>query len=105
MLFKTCFSFFFQWPQEALISVAMRFLNELAVVQENIKGSISQFMAYVHGSVNEISKAYLQNDRRHNYTTPKSYLELINLYVKILTQKHDELEGKMDRYFSVVDIL
>ena len=87
----------FQWPQEALISVAMRFLNELQIVPENIKGSVSHFMAYVHGSVNEISKAYLLNDRRHNYTTPKSYLELINLYVKILTQKHDELEGKMAR--------
>ena len=40
---------------------------------------------------------YLQNDRRHNYTTPKSYLELINLYVKILTSKHDELESKIVR--------
>jgi hypothetical protein len=28
-------------------------------------------------------QSYLANDRRHNYTTPKSYLELINLYVKV----------------------
>ena len=54
-------------------------------------------MAYVHGSVNEMSKAYLLNDRRHNYTTPKSFLELINLYVKILTSKHEELDSKMKR--------
>ena len=63
----------------------MRFLNQLPVVPENVKKSIAQFMSYVHGSVNEISKAYLMNERRYNYTTPKSYLELINLYVKILT--------------------
>ena len=69
----------------------------LPVIPEGIKMSIAQFMSYVHASVNEISKAYLLNDRRHNYTTPKSYLELINLYVKILTQKHDEVEGKMNR--------
>ena len=75
----------------------MRFLNMLPVIPEGIKMSIAQFMSYVHASVNEISKAYLLNDRRHNYTTPKSYLELINLYVKILTQKHDEVEGKMNR--------
>ena len=53
--------------------------------------------AYVHGSVNEMSKAYLLNDRRHNYTTPKSFLELINLYVKTLTSKHEELDSKMKR--------
>jgi dynein heavy chain len=86
-----------QWPQEALISVSMRFLNQLPVVPDGIKTSVSQFMAHVHGSVNEISKSYLLNDRRHNYTTPKSYLELINLYVKILTAKHEELKSKMNR--------
>ena len=43
------------------------------------------------------SQAYLANERRHNYTTPKSFLELINLYVKLLKMKHEELEGKMKR--------
>jgi len=55
------------------------------------------FICQVHTSVNEMSKTYLANERRHNYTTPKSFLELINLYVKILRQKHEELEGKMKR--------
>jgi dynein heavy chain, axonemal len=75
----------------------MRFLKELEIVPEVIKPSIAQFMAYVHGSVNEMSKTYLANDRRHNYTTPKSFLELINLYIKVLRQKHTELDGKMHR--------
>ena len=46
----------FQWPQEALISVSMRFLNELEILKPDVKSSIAQFMAYVHGSVNEMSK-------------------------------------------------
>ena len=62
----------------------IRFLNEMEIIPETIKPSVAQFMSYVHGSVNEMSKVYLQNERRHNYTTPKSFLELINLYVKIL---------------------
>ena len=49
------------------------------------------------GSVGDISKIYLQNDRRYNYTTPKSFLELINLYVKIVTNKHEELASKIER--------
>ena len=56
----------------------------MEIIPETIKPSVAQFMSYVHGSVNEMSKVYLQNERRHNYTTPKSFLELINLYVKIL---------------------
>ena len=80
----TCIDWFHEWPHEALISVSMRFLNEMEIIPETIKPSVAQFMSYVHGSVNEMSKVYLQNERRHNYTTPKSFLELINLYVKIL---------------------
>jgi len=93
----TCIDWFHEWPQEALVSVSMRFLGTLPAVPGPIKPSIAQFMAYVHSSVNEMSKAYLANDRRHNYTTPKSFLELINLYVKVLSSKHEELDSKMKR--------
>lgn len=54
-------------------------------------------MAYVHTSVNTISKAYLSNERRYNYTTPKSYLEQISLYAKLVNRKTDELRAKIHR--------
>lgn len=44
-------------------------------------------MAYVLGSVNDVSQAFLRNEKRYNYTTPKSFLELIELYSKLLTEK------------------
>ena len=54
---STNFVFLFKkWPQEALISVSMRFQNEMEVLTNDIKPSIAHFMAYVHGSVNEMSK-------------------------------------------------
>lgn len=46
-------------------------------MQPEIGKSISKFMAYVHLDVNEMSKQYLLNERRYNYTTPKSFLELV----------------------------
>lgn len=55
------------------------------------------FMAYVHTSVNDMSKKYLMDERRFNYTTPKSFLELINLYRNLLSKKHKELLGNMER--------
>lgn len=54
-------------------------------------------MAYVHTSVNTMSKAYLANERRYNYTTPKSYLEQISLYAKLVNNKTDELRAKIVR--------
>ena len=62
-------------------------------------------MAHVHSSVNEMSRLYLTNDKRYNYTTPKSFLELINLYIKILSEKHSEFQGKIERLNSGLDKL
>ena len=35
--------------------------------------------------------------RRHNYTTPKSYLELISLYKALLARKREELRSAKER--------
>ena len=53
------------------------FICFLLHTQTEFCQSISHFMAYVHTSVNDMSKQYLANERRYNYTTPKSFLELV----------------------------
>ncbi|XP_054265094.1 dynein beta chain, ciliary-like [Macrosteles quadrilineatus] len=80
----TSIDWFMEWPQEALESVSGRFLAEVDVLPSQIRKSVSLFMAYVHTSVNTMSKVYLDNERRYNYTTPKSFLEQIHLYSKLL---------------------
>uniref|UniRef100_A0A8B9E0C3 DYH9 protein n=1 Tax=Anser cygnoides TaxID=8845 RepID=A0A8B9E0C3_ANSCY len=87
---------FQEWPREALESVSLRFLRETEAV-EVMKDSISKFMAYVHTTVNEISRLYLSNERRYNYTTPKSFLEQIKLYQNLLLKKGRDLSAKMER--------
>lgn len=54
-------------------------------------------MAHVHTSVNDMSRLYLTNDRRYNYTTPKTFLGFISLYTKLLSAKHQELQAKIER--------
>lgn len=44
-----------------------------------------------------MSKIYLTNERRHNYTTPKSFLELISLYSKLLREKTNDTLKKIKR--------
>lgn len=93
----TQINWFHEWPQEALISVSLNFLRDSHVLSHEYRDSVARFMAYVHTSVNTMSKSYLQSERRYNYTTPKSYLEQISLYSKLLNQKHEELRQKIER--------
>ena len=71
--------------------------KKLSFFQEELRDSISHFMAYVHKSVNEMSELYLANERRYNYTTPKSFLEQITLYQNLLAKKNTELQAKIVR--------
>ncbi|NXB29063.1 DYH9 protein, partial [Eulacestoma nigropectus] len=85
------------WPREALESVSLCFLRDMDTLQDSVKDSISKFMAHVHISVNEMSRLYLSNERRYNYTTPKSFLEQIKLYQNLLLKKDKDLKAKMER--------
>ncbi|KAF5404064.1 Dynein heavy chain axonemal [Paragonimus heterotremus] len=93
----TSIDWFHEWPKEALLSVSARFLSHVELLSEELRPSVSQFMTYAHQSVNEMSVTYLQNERRYNYTTPKSFLEQIQLYSNMLKDKHGDLMAKMNR--------
>ncbi|XP_044918704.1 dynein axonemal heavy chain 11 isoform X1 [Mustela putorius furo] len=69
------------------------------------KDSISLFMAHVHTSVNEMSTRYYQNERRHNYTTPKSFLEQISLFKNLLKKKRKEVSQKKEHLMNGIQKL
>nr|XP_058139450.1 dynein axonemal heavy chain 9 isoform X3 [Dasypus novemcinctus] len=93
----TAIDWFHEWPQQALESVSLRFLQNTESIESTVKQSISKFMAFVHRSVNQTSQSYLSNEQRYNYTTPKSFLEFIRLYQSLLCRNGKELTSKMER--------
>ncbi|RVE68725.1 hypothetical protein OJAV_G00094270 [Oryzias javanicus] len=93
----TTIIWFHEWPQEALESVSLQFLEGVEVNESEVKESVSKFMAYVHTSVNQASKEYLAKERRFNYATPKSFLEQITLFRSLLGHRSKELTGKINR--------
>ncbi|XP_062567134.1 dynein beta chain, ciliary-like [Saccostrea cucullata] len=93
----TSIDWFHEWPEDALVSVSGRFLEEVELLAPDMRGSIATFMSFVHKSVNEMSKAYLSNERRYNYTTPKSFLEQIKLYQNLLNKNNTDLQAKIVR--------
>ncbi|XP_050294546.1 dynein beta chain, ciliary-like [Anthonomus grandis grandis] len=88
---------FHDWPTEALQSVSRRFLAEIEVLPPKLVNSVSLFMSHAHGVVNQFSEIYLLNEKRYNYTTPKSFLEQIDLYRKLLTEKNEDIHNNITR--------
>ena len=48
-------------------------------------------MANVHLSIDDANKEFKERERRYNYTTPTSFLELINFYKSLLGKKRDAI--------------
>jgi dynein heavy chain len=100
---NTSIDWFQNWPHDALISVASRFLKDVPDVEPAVLESVALHMAFAHTSVSEASQQYLEQIRRYNYTTPKGYLELISLYKQLLEAKRAELKASRDRLENGVD--
>ncbi|KAM7359981.1 dynein beta chain, ciliary isoform 2-T2 [Cochliomyia hominivorax] len=102
ILSHTCINWFHEWPKTALESVSQTFLSEIntQILPHELINPVGCFMAYVHGTVNQISKIYLQNEKRYNYTTPKTFLEYIFLYRKLLVDRSGEHTKRIQRLQS-----
>jgi dynein heavy chain len=55
-------------------------------------------MPFSFTTVNEFSDIVLKKERRHVYTTPKSFLELITLFKTMLSRKRTDLEDNREKY-------
>ena len=93
----TTFDYFHPWPQEALESVAKRFITGVDGILPDDVPNVAAHMAFVHQGVNNASEMYQQSERRYNYTTPKSYLDLIDLYKSMLAQKKEAIQQLKER--------
>ncbi|XP_078532463.1 dynein axonemal heavy chain 6-like [Lissotriton helveticus] len=88
---------FVQWPREALLSVSKSFFTNIDLGKEEMKEKFSAISVEIHISVTEMAERYYAELRRRYYTTPTSYLELINLYLSMLGEKRKQLVSSRDR--------
>ena len=52
-----------------------------------VREAIANMCVKIHTSVSDASDRFYAELRRRYYTTPKSYLDLINLYLQLLKEK------------------
>ena len=82
---------FVQWPREALLSVSRCFFQNVDFGSEELKQRFSAMCVEIHVSVTDMAERFYSELRRRYYTTPTSYLELINLYLSMLEDKRQQL--------------
>ena len=85
---------FHAWPKAALVSVAMRYLADLDL--GGATAAVAAHMAEAHCAVTALSESFRAETRRHNYVTPKSFLEFIAFYRHLLAAKR-EASGALAR--------
>ena len=79
------------WPRDALMSVAQRFLEPEDLGPKEVKAAICDLCVEIHSTVGQFSDKFWSELQRKVYTTPKSYLDLINLYLTMLAEKRNQL--------------
>lgn len=94
---STSIDWFHEWPEDALIGVARRFLADIEWPNEEIPEALASHMAFVHMSIGEANEDFRRQFRRFNYTTPTSFLELINFYKNLLNGKTARITDQISR--------
>ncbi|KAJ1569497.1 Dynein heavy chain 1, axonemal [Cladochytrium tenue] len=97
---------FSTWPEEALRSVAANSISEVSDLgSEQVIDGIVSLCVFMHESVHAKCIQYRNELNRNNYVTPKSYLELLGLYKRLLEKKRNELLALRKRTATGLDKL
>ncbi|XP_048258404.1 dynein axonemal heavy chain 1-like isoform X3 [Haliotis rufescens] len=98
---------FSEWPEDALRSVAMRFLTDIPDLDttDEVMDGLVVMCQEIHQSVHVNSQRFLAELSRHNYVTPTSYLELLGIFSKLIGLKKMELNTARRRLKTGLDKL
>ncbi|XP_068085242.1 dynein axonemal heavy chain 2 [Anabrus simplex] len=114
LISSTTIDWFTDWPYEALLEVADKYLQDVSFLkrgmvtgemvgkrkltnficpQERVRKSVATMFATIHYSVSKASARMLLEMKRHNYVTPTNYLELVAGYKKMLEEKRTSISA------------
>ncbi|XP_071833092.1 dynein axonemal heavy chain 6-like isoform X4 [Apostichopus japonicus] len=95
-----------EWSNQAMLRVASVFLSQVDFTGigadqdvKILKDNIAEICVGVHKDVMDQCLRFYQELRRHYYTTPSSYLDLIQLYSKMLRQQKQHYMDNKNRLF------
>lgn len=104
----TTIDWFQPWNEQALVSIGKKMLLTNGVLinsSSDISKAIEHYLPQAFAAVNKLSRIYFINEGRYVYTTPKSYLEMIQLFIFIYNKKTNETEGNLYRLQNGIEKL
>ena len=90
------------WPEDALQAVSHQVFaraSQAGAMKEDeaTRGSLCTLASFVHASVRTMAQTFFDEQRRRTYVTPKSFLELLALYVAMLDDKRQQVTAALER--------
>ncbi|KAJ1516963.1 Dynein heavy chain 2, axonemal [Coelomomyces lativittatus] len=102
----TTIDFFSDWPDDALIEVANKYLADIPLDPSINKQNIASVFTTAHLSVVACSTQMRQEIKRHSYVTPINYLELMSNYSELYKSKKkyiSQLSNKLSSGLKKLD--
>ncbi|XP_059609452.1 dynein axonemal heavy chain 7 [Phlebotomus argentipes] len=97
-------NWFQEWPEDALVSVASRYLT--SIIQDvTTRTNYMNTFIFFHNTSKTISEELFVRVQRRNYITPIIYIELIQNFKTMLQNKTTQLTQKRDKYLAGIDQL
>ncbi|KAL7677340.1 hypothetical protein ACOME3_003576 [Neoechinorhynchus agilis] len=89
---------FHKWPAEALVMVANRRIKESVDLEDDLKEAVAMYMATIHEYVAKRAINYAEATGRHYYTTPKTFLNYIEYYLKSLKDRQNTMNTRIAQF-------
>ena len=89
-----------KWPISALHSVAQRLLAPLELPSEAQRQALVHACVAIHCSVETVCAAFKRAVKRAVYTTPKSYLDWISLFLSLVHERRTALSTTRHHFLS-----
>ena len=105
MTWRSQIDWYDEWPKDALLSVAHRYFEKVDIGSPEAKQAICEICVEMHYSVSRTADDFFNVLSRKVYTTPTSYLELLNLYSSMLGEQRGLVSRKISHYGGGVNKL
>ncbi|KAM4770854.1 dynein axonemal heavy chain 14 [Rhinophrynus dorsalis] len=89
-----------EWPEEALLNVAMSQIMQEDLVHHNeeLSENVARLCVEVHKSVSKTDVQYLKETRRSYYVTPQNYLGFIHTFSNLFVAKKQKVLSDRNRF-------
>lgn len=101
----TVIDWFQPWPEQALASVGKKILSDCNLGTSEQTLSVEIFMPTAFLAVNKMCKLFASTEGKQVYTTPKSYLEMLHLFLHLLSKRRSDTDASMKRLQNGVEKL